>query len=370
MIQSIIIGTGHYLPKKIIKNEYFLNCEFYNKKGLKINKSNKEIIDKFKDITEIEERRYVEKNVLNSDIATIAAKRALINSNIYKEEIDYIISAHNYGDINPDSFQSDFVPSISAKVKNKLKIKNNKCRPYDMVFGCPGWIEGMILADQLLTSKYAKNILVIGSETLSNVIDPYDKNSMIFSDGAGAVVLSAINIKNEKFGIISYDSQCNNNDELYYLSNGPSVNSDYNKSLINIKMNGRKIYEYALTEMPNMLKNLLDKTNFHLNDIKKILIHQANAKMDYAILNRLLKLYNYHLDNDFNKKIMPMTIQKFGNSSVATIPTILDLILKKKISYHRINPGDVILMASLGAGMNINCMIYRFQNKQNKLIKI
>ncbi|WP_185882865.1 3-oxoacyl-ACP synthase III family protein [Blattabacterium cuenoti] len=368
MIRSIITGTGHYLPRKIIKNSDFLNHIFYDNQGVKINKSNIDIIKKFENITEILERRYLDKNLLNSDIATIAAEKALIDSNIYKEKIDYIISAHNYGDINPITFQSDFMPSISARIKNKLHIKNKKCRPYDMIFGCSGWIEGMILANQLLQSKYAKNILITSSETLSKVVDPYDKNSMIFSDGAGAVVLSAIEekyFKNEKYGIIHYDSQCHNNDELYYLNNGPSLNPNYRKSLINIKMNGRRIYEYALTEVPNMLKNILDNTNLHLKDVKKILIHQANAKMDYAILKRLLKLYNYSSKNKFiYKNIMPMTIQKFGNSSVATIPTLLDLILHEKMPYHKINPGDVILMVSLGAGMNINGMVYRFPKKK------
>ncbi|WP_185870431.1 3-oxoacyl-ACP synthase III family protein [Blattabacterium cuenoti] len=364
MIRSIITGTGHYLPKKIIKSNHFFKYTFYDKKGLKINKSNKEIINKFQKITEIEERRYINNTLLNSDIATIAAKRALINSKIYKEKIDYIISAHNYGDINPISFQSDLMPSLAARVKNKLQIRNRKCRPYDMIFGCPGWIEGMILADQLLRSKYAKNILITSSETLSKVIDPHDRNAMIFSDGAGAAVLSAIEIENENHGIIYYDSQCNNNEELHYLSNGPSLNPSYKKSLVNIKMNGRRIYEYALTEVPNMIKSILDHADLHLKDINKILIHQANAKMDYAILSRLLKLYNYSSsffkDKDFYKNLMPMSIQKLGNSSVATVPTLLDLILQGKMPPHKINPGDTILMASLGAGMNINGMIYRF----------
>ncbi|WP_185864954.1 3-oxoacyl-ACP synthase III family protein [Blattabacterium cuenoti] len=363
MIRSIIVGTGHYLPKKIIKNEHFLNYEFYNEYGLKIKNSNENIIEKFKSITEIEERRYVEKSIFNSDIAGIAAKKALLSSKIYKEKIDYIISAHNYGDVNPITYQSNFVPSVAAKVKNKLQIKNKKCRPYDMIFGCTGWIEGMILADQLLRSKYAKNILITGSETLSNVVDPYDKNSMIFSDGAGAVILSAIDFnEKEQFGIINYDSQCDNTNELYYLSNGHSLNSKYTKSLINIRMNGRKIYEYALKEVPIMLKNIIDQTNLHLKDIKKILIHQANAKMDYAIIKRLLKLYNYS-DSNFLKKILPMTVQKLGNSSVATIPTLLDLILKNKLFPHKIYPGDIILMGALGASMNINGIIYRFPKK-------
>ncbi|WP_185876752.1 3-oxoacyl-ACP synthase III family protein [Blattabacterium cuenoti] len=364
MIRSIITGTGHYLPNKIIKNDHFFKNKFYNKKGLKLDKSNEEIIKKFQKITEIEERRYLNQKLLNSDIAAIAAKRALINSKIYKEKIDYIISAHNYGDIHPISYQSDLMPSLATRIKNKLQIKNKKCRPYDMIFGCPGWIEGMILADQLLRSKYAKNILITGSETLSKVIDPHDRNSMIFSDGAGAVVLSAIE-DSEKNGIIYCDTQCNNNDEIYYLTNGPSLNPNYKKSLIHIRMNGRRIYEYALTEVPNMLKNILDHENLHLRDIKKILIHQANAKMDYAILKRLLKLYNYSCAS-FNKrisKIMPMTIKKFGNSSVATVPTLLDLILQGKMLPHKISPGDTILMVSLGAGMNINGMIYRFPKK-------
>ncbi|WP_185862067.1 3-oxoacyl-ACP synthase III family protein [Blattabacterium cuenoti] len=365
MIRSIITGTGHYLPNKIIKSDHFFKHKFYDKNG-KILKSNEEIIEKFQKITEIEERRYINKDLLNSDIATIAAKRALINSKINKEKIDYIISAHNYGDIHPVSYQSDFMPSIAARVKNKLQIKNKKCRPYDMIFGCPGWIEGMILADQLLRSKYAKNILITSSETLSKVIDPHDRNAMIFSDGAGAAVLSSIEyLENEKNGIIHYDTQCNNNDELHYLTNGPSLNPNYKKSLVNIKMNGRRIYEYALTEVPNMLKNILDHADLHLKDIKKIIIHQANAKMDYAILKRLLKLYNWtSLSKDFYKKIMPMTIQKFGNSSVATVPTLLDLIIQGRMPPHEIKPGDTILMASLGAGMNINGMIYRFPKKK------
>ncbi|WP_185872693.1 3-oxoacyl-ACP synthase III family protein [Blattabacterium cuenoti] len=364
MIRSIITGTGHYLPKKIIKSDYFLKYSFYDQKGLKIKKSNQEIINKFKKITEIEERRYVHKGLLNSDIATIAAKKALIHSKIYKEKIDYIISAHNYGDIHPLSYQSDLMPSIASRVKNKLKINNHKCRPYDMIFGCTGWIEGMILADQLIRSKYAKNILITSSETLSKVIDPHDQNAMIFSDGAGAAVLSAVDTttkEEENYGILYFDSQCNTNEEFHYLTNGPSLNPNYTKSLLNIRMNGRRIYEYALNEVPKMLKNILDHVNLHLNDIKKILIHQANAKMDYAIFKRLLKLYNYSsIDKGLYKKLMPMTIQKFGNSSVATVPTLLDLILKGEMPNHNIQPGDTILMASLGAGMNINGMIYRF----------
>lgn len=359
MIRTVIKGTGHYLPEKIIKNNNFLNYNFYSKKGYKIDKSNKDIIDKFYEITEIEERRYVNDNLSSSDIAAIAAKNALEDAKIDKEVIDYIITAHNYGDINTKSKQSDMLPSISARVKNILGIKNNKCRPYDMIFGCPGWVEGLILADQLIKSNNAKNILVTGSDTLSRVIDPHDINAMIFSDGAGAAVLSAVKT-NENIGIINYDSKSYNGEELKYLFNGPSVKSDYTDSMININMNGRKIYEYALTIVPVMLRELLDSNYLSIKDIKKIFIHQANAKMDYAILKRLLHFYNLSIYDKKYLNIMPMSIQKFGNSSVATVPTLLDIVLKGKMPQHKINEKDTILISSLGAGMNINAIIYRF----------
>lgn len=359
MIRTVIQGTGHYLPENIIKNNNFLNYNFYNNKGSKINKSNKEIIEKFHEITEIEERRYVSDNFSSSDIAAIAAKKALEDAKINKELIDYVITAHNYGDINPQYKQSDMLPSISARVKNILGIKNNKCRPYDMIFGCPGWVEGLILADQLIRANHAKNILVTGSDTLSRVIDPHDINAMIFADGAGAVVLSAVET-NENIGIINYDSRSDNGEELKYLFNGPSLKSDYKDSMININMNGRKIYEYALTIVPVMLKALLHNNSLSIKDIKKIFIHQANAKMDYAILKRLLKCYNLSIQDKKYFNIMPMSIQKFGNSSVATVPTLLDIVLKGQMPEHKINSKDTILLSSLGAGMNINAVIYRF----------
>lgn len=358
MIRSVIQGTGHYLPKKIIKNNNFLYCDFY-KKGSKIDKSNEEIIKKFEKITTIKKRRYVTNDLVTSDIATITAQKALDDAHIDKETLDYVITAHNYGDIQLISHQSDMMPSISARVKNKLGIKNNKCRPYDMIFGCPGWIEGLILSDQLIKSNHAKHILIIGADTLSKVLDPHSPNSMIFSDGAGAAILSGIETDQE-IGILHYESQSDNGDELNYLFNGPSINLNYTKSVINISMNGRKIYEYALTIVPIMLKNMIDKNKLSLKDIKKFLIHQANAKMDYAILKKLLSFYDYPNDDSIYLDLLPMTIQDLGNSSVATVPTLLDRILKGYIPRHKINPGDTIIMTSLGAGMHTNAIIYRF----------
>ena len=121
-------------------------------------------------------------------------------------------------------------------------------------------------------------------------------------------------------------------------------------------MYGRKIYEFALTNVPAAMKSCLDKSGIDINDIKKILIHQANEKMDEAIVKRFYKLYGMKMPEN----IMPMTIDKLGNSSVATVPTLYDMILKGKMNVHSINKGDIILFASVGAGMNINAIIYKY----------
>ena len=120
-------------------------------------------------------------------------------------------------------------------------------------------------------------------------------------------------------------------------------------------MYGRKIYEFALTNVPLALKSCLDKSGYSINDVKKILIHQANEKMDEAIVKRFYKLHNMKMPEG----IMPMTINKLGNSSVATVPTLYDMILKGKLENQEINKGDVIIFASVGAGMNINAIVYK-----------
>jgi 3-oxoacyl-[acyl-carrier-protein] synthase III len=120
-------------------------------------------------------------------------------------------------------------------------------------------------------------------------------------------------------------------------------------------MLGRKIYEFSLTHVPLAMKSCWDKTGLPVIKISKILIHQANEKMDEAIVERFYQLYGQTAPND----IMPMNIQMLGNSSVATIPTLFDMIIHNQLANHQINKGDYILFASVGAGMNINAIVYQ-----------
>ena len=122
-----------------------------------------------------------------------------------------------------------------------------------------------------------------------------------------------------------------------------------------IKMKGRKVYEFALSHVPQAMKACFDASGLDIADLKKIFIHQANMKMDDAIVKRFFRLYRTPVPAD----VLPMNIQKHGNSSVATVPTLYDQVLNNKLEGHQLEKGDVVLFASVGAGMNINAITYR-----------
>jgi 3-oxoacyl-[acyl-carrier-protein] synthase-3 len=351
MPNSIITGTGSYIPSVKVPNENFLNNNFYGDDGLLIEKSNDDIITKFQEITCINERRYISDELLTSDIAFISAQQAL--EGVDKESLDYIIVAQNLGDVRADNIRTDMVPTIAARVKHKLRIENPYTVAYDVPFGCPGWLHGMILADYYIKSGDAKKVLVIGAETLSRVSDPHDIDSMIYSDGAGATLLEATD---EDVGILSHVTRSDTFKDAFLLWLDKSYYPAHNGNELFIKMHGHEIYKYAVRTVPEVVKQSLDKAGFTLTDVKKVLIHQANEKMDDAILKRLFKMYKI---KDIPEYIMPMTISWLGNSSVATLPTMFDLLQRGKLDNHRLHSGDIALFASVGAGMNINSVVYR-----------
>lgn len=347
-----ITGSGSYIPTERVTNLDFAKHTFLNEDGTVFPYSNEVVAQKFLEITGIVERRYASPNLLTSDIALIAAQRAIEAAKIDPETLDYIIFAHNFGNVKHGAIQADAVPTLASRVKQKLRIKNPYCVAYDMLFGCPGWVEGVIQAQAYIKAGMAKKCLVIGAETLSRVVDIHDRDSMIYSDGAGATVIEATE---EEGGIISHASATFATDEADYLFFGNSFNKNLDADVRYIKMHGRKIYEFALSNVPNAMKLCLEKSGYKIADVKKILIHQANEKMDEAIIKRFYKLHNEELPAG----IMPMSIHKLGNSSVATVPTLYDLIVNGKIENQEIHKGDIIIFASVGAGMNINAIVYK-----------
>jgi 3-oxoacyl-[acyl-carrier-protein] synthase-3 len=335
-----------------VPNRNFLENEFYQADGTKNPKASADIVDKLQEITCIRERRYIDDDYTTSDMAYLAAKHAL--DGMDRETLDYIIVGQNLGDVKTDNITPDMVPTIAARVKHKLQIKNPYTVAYDIPFGCPGWLQGMITADYYIKSGDAQKVMVIGAETLSRISDPHDVDSMIYSDGAGATVLEA---SENGGGVLSHVARSDTYDKVHLLTLGSSYGPSRDGSELFVKMQGHEIYKYAVRTVPKVVKQSLDKAGLTLGDVSKVLIHQANQKMDEAILERLFKLYKI---DDIPENIMPMTISWLGNSSVATLPTMLDLLQKGKLEDHnRLESGDIVVFASVGAGMNINSMVYR-----------
>lgn len=327
--------------------------EFYGEDDMLIPQTAR-IIEKFEKITGIAERRYVSDDLRTSDIAAIAGMLAIEDSGIDPESLDLVIVAHNFGDVRNDRMEIDTVPSLANRVKQLLQIKNPACIAFDTLFGCPGWVLGVMQADAFFKAGMATRALVIGAETLSRIFDPHDRDSMIFSDGAGAIVMEFKEAGDR--GILSSSALTHSMQETFFLSMGRAYGPNAQTDRRFMKMKGRKVYEYALLHVPEAMKGCLEKAGVSISELKKIIIHQANEKMDEAIVDALYKLYGIAKAPEH---VMPMCIHFLGNSSVATIPTLYDLVLKGKMENQSMQEGDVILFASVGAGMNINAICYR-----------
>ena len=351
---AVITGSGSYIPTVKVKNKDFLKHTFYDSSGKPFEKSMEETIEKFRQITDIEERRYVTDDLVSSDMGFFAAQDALESSGVDKESLDYIIVAHNFGDVTYENRRTDLVPTLASRIKHKLGIENPYTIAYDLPFGCPGWLQGMIHANYFIQAGDIRRALVIGSETLSRISDPHDRDSMIYSDGAGAVLLEAKEA-DKPIGILSHKTRTDTLTQANLLRMEKSYNPDYGSDDLFLKMDGRKLYEYALKTVPQLIKDTIDNAHLDISSIAKILIHQANAKMDDAMLKRLFALYGLR---EIPEKIMPMTINFLGNNSVATLPILYDLIDKGKMGVEKCKKGDNIVFASVGAGMNVNAMVY------------
>ena len=356
-VYTKIVGTGSYLPTRAVGNDYFSDYKFFDP-GTKapFDKENNEIIRKFYEITNISERRWASDDVVTSDMAALAVKDACESSGIDPETLDFIIVGHNFGDTLAGSSRVDTLPGLANRVKTKLHIKNPYCIVHDVISGCPGWTQAMIIADAYIKSQMFKRGVVVGADVLSRISDPHDRDSMIYADGAAATIVEAVE-SDEPVGILSHSSRSDVGATTGYLAFGPSFNPEADQSELYIKMAGHKVYVYALSHVPTLVKQSIDNAGLQLTDIKKVLIHQANEKMDEAILKGVFKLYG---ETEIPEGIMPMSIRFLGNSSTATVPTLLDLVLKGKMEGQQINPGDCIVLASVGAGMNINSIVYKF----------
>lgn len=355
-LNTYITGTGGFLPQLRVGNDYFLENEFLYPSGQLQTKSNQDIVSKFEEITGIQERPYAEE-LNTSDMAIIAAKKAITDAGVDPETIDQIILAHNFGNVIVEDNYYDLVPNLAARVKGGLGIKNPYCIAYDILFGCPGWLQGVLQANSFIQSGIARKVLVIGADTVAKVVEPHDIDSMLFSDGAGAVVLEGKE-EDHPGGILAQKVISRCEEELDYLKMGPSYNKAFQGTGWYLKMEGKKVFRFAYEHMPELISACLRENKLDLKDVKYFLFHQANEKMLNLIVDKLLGLWGKPEDAQFN---IPFNIHRVGNNSVATIPVLMDQLVHNRMkAYQTPQKGDLIIFASVGAGMHINCMIYQY----------
>jgi 3-oxoacyl-[acyl-carrier-protein] synthase-3 len=316
MIYSKIISTGAYVPERIVKNEELSKM---------IETSDEWIITR----TGIKQRR-VSTGEKTYQIAAKAAIEAIKNAGIDKKEIDLIILAT----ITPDFF----MPSTANLVQAELGLED--IPSFDITAGCTGFVYGLQIADQFIRSKESKTILVIGAEVLSKVIDWSDRNTcVIFGDGAGAVILKS----SEQEGIVcTYIGSQGDLQESIILPAVPLKNpflqvQNNHEKPSNISMNGKEVFQFATRIMIKSIFQVLKKSNLFIEDIDYIIPHQANIRIIDHVAREL----------KIEKEKFIINLDRFGNTSSASIPLALDEAYKKKIFC----PGNRIIMVAFGGGL-------------------
>ena len=319
LYNSKIIASGSYLPTKILTNA-------------DLEKMVDTTDDWITTRTGIKKRHIAEKNELTSDLGFNAAKKALEKSGLKAKDIDAIILATTTPDLT--------FPATATKIQAKLGAVN--AFAFDVQAVCSGFVYALNVADNFIKTGQAKNIVVIGAETLSRIVDWQDRNTcVLFGDGAGAVVLSRS--EDESSGIlatkISSDGTLN---DILKTSGGTSFSQ--NAGLI--EMQGKEVFKHAVEKMSGSVIATLEKAGLTIADIDLLVPHQANLRILAGVAKKL------NLSDD---KVM-VTVPDHANTSAASIPLALDIALQE----NKIKKGDIVVFEALGGGLTWGSVVVRW----------
>ena len=341
-INSVILGTGAYLPDFVLNNDLFKQM---------VETDDEWIVSR----TGIKERR-IEQNKHTFEMVGEACKLALDNAGISPDEIDMIIVST----VTPDySF-----PSTACLVSNYINAGDAMC--FDISAACEGFVFALDIADSYIKSGKAKNILVASGDVLHRIVDFFDrKNCILFGDGAGAAVLSAAEFSDdsneeEERGILSSYTACECDGQkpyhifqrLYepgiifdkqtkqFAGNAEKVRNSY------IYQNAREVLQFVSKVVPKALDEALKRAGKYISDLKYIILHQANKR----IIDHVIEKYNIDPDK------VPMNIEKYGNTSSSTVP----ILLHELITANKLHRGDLIALAGFGSGFGYGAAVLRW----------
>jgi len=322
-----ISGTGHFVPEKLLTNFDLAKMVDTSDEWIRTR-------------TGMSVRHVASKDEAASDLAYNAALKALETADLKPKDLDMIIVGTISGD--------HAFPSTACILQKKLGLKNFPA--FDISAGCPGWIYATNIAKQFIENGIAKNILVIGVEILTKITNYKDRNTCIlFGDGAGATIISRKEPTDISRIIDSEITADGTHNELLIQEAGgsrmPACKESVEKNLHTLYMEGNKIFKFAVKSMYSMCDIVLKRNNLDVTSIDWLITHQANMRIIDA-LGRKMKI-------DTSKVIV--NIEKYGNTSSATIPIALDEAIRE----GKIRKGDLVLMASFGAGLTSGSLLIR-----------
>ncbi len=301
MTKAGILGIGSYIAERVVPNAEF-------EKTLDTSD------DWIRSRTGIEERRFAPDDVDSSDMAYFAAKDALEHANIRAEEIDLILVAT----VTPDMA----FPTVSTLIQERLGAP--QAAAMDISAACAGFIYGLATGQQFIETGAYKHILVVGVEKLSKITDFTDRNTaVLFGDGAGAAILGPVS---EDRGILAFELGADGTGAMHINKKGP-----------HLEMNGREVFKFAVRQMGESSLSVLEKAGLTKEDCDFLIPHQANIRIMEASRQRL----------ELPKEKMAMTVQKYGNTSSASIP----MAMVDELKSGKIKDGDVIVLVGFGAGL-------------------
>ena len=321
---SKLMGCGSYLPENVVTNAELLN---------KVNTSDEWIYTR----TGIKQRHFASEGEYTSDLALIAAERALLSAGIKGEDVDLIV----VGTTTPDKT----FPATAVRLQKNLKCESGAA--FDVQAVCSGFIYALSIVDSLIKTGQFKTALVVGADTLSRLLNWEDRTTcVLFGDGAGAVVVQAAEAEgnaNQGEGILSTHLHSDGNlEDLLYCDGGPSTT----RTTGHITMSGKEVFKHAVTNLASVVTEALLANNLKDSDIDWLVPHQANKRIIDSTVKKL---------NMPENKVV-LTVQNHANTSAASIPLALDQAVRD----GRIKKGDLLLMEAMGGGLTWGAALARW----------